>query len=172
VCTYELWGLYEVLSLAWKIGLWKLEVQVDSFVVVDGVQLEKIASAKVWSTVSKIKRLMQHDWEVLIEYIYQEVNGCVNIFANLGCDSNGGFYMFREPPQVVIQCLVDDFRGISLPVGHQRLTIMRIRWILSAWKWFMGKILYNAVTSPRSNWSGPFDLESVIKIVLLYKTVY
>jgi hypothetical protein len=33
----ELWGLFEVLSFAWKIGLPKSEVQVDSSVVVDGV---------------------------------------------------------------------------------------------------------------------------------------
>lgn len=50
---------------------------------------KKEGCASSWSLVSKIRRLLQSDWEVKIYHVYREANKCADVLANMGCDLAG-----------------------------------------------------------------------------------
>jgi ribonuclease HI len=100
----EMWGVYEGLKLARSKSISNLIVQVDSAVVVHGIESGKQGSSFVWNIMGIIRHLLSLDWNVRIMHIYREANRYADMLANVGCDENVDFLDFqaapRPPPQL------------------------------------------------------------------------
>lgn len=84
----ELWGLYQGLCLAKNQGVLKLEVQIDSAVIV-----RREGSTTGWPFIKKRKLRPSFfaDWDVKIIHVYQLIyNWCIHVLANMGCVANMG----------------------------------------------------------------------------------
>jgi ribonuclease HI len=65
----ELWGLYERLRYAWRLGFRAVEVNVDFKVVVEAVHNKKNRNLVGRSLVDRICRLLGCDWVVKVQHI-------------------------------------------------------------------------------------------------------
>jgi ribonuclease HI len=111
----ELWGLLEGLSMARSMGFNKLEVQMDSEIIVNIINKHGQGSVSGWSIIKKIRSLLSLDWSVKICHIYREANRCADMLANMGCVHNHGTLSYHQPPTDLMQVLDDDIRGVSFP---------------------------------------------------------
>jgi len=87
----EFWGVFEGFKLALFYGFFRVELHVDSQVVVNTISFAKGGSPIGWTLVKNIRRLLELDWEVKICHSYREANSCAYTSVNLVCD--GGFTM-------------------------------------------------------------------------------
>ncbi|PNX95782.1 ribonuclease H [Trifolium pratense] len=112
----EVWGLYEGLSMARNLGLERLEVQVDSEVLVKVTKKDGTGCTMSWNIMKKIRDLLlELDCEVRIKHIFREGNRCADALANMGCNQDVAWMTYQEPPFELLQVLTDDFRGVSFP---------------------------------------------------------
>jgi ribonuclease HI len=81
--------VFEGLKYVWNIGFRRVELHIDSQVVVKMIQDNISVGSSCWSLVCQIHRLIEHDWEIRIEHSYRETNKYVNMLANIGCDTRG-----------------------------------------------------------------------------------
>jgi ribonuclease HI len=81
VYVAELWGLLEGLSMARSMGFDKLEVQMDSEIIVSIINKHGYGSVSGWSIIRKIRSLLSLDWSVKICHIYWESNRCADMLT-------------------------------------------------------------------------------------------
>ncbi|GAU32220.1 hypothetical protein TSUD_278000 [Trifolium subterraneum] len=75
----ELWDVLEGLRYARRLGFTKIELNVDSKVVTHVLYKNEIGNPLGGTLVSHIRRLLDLDWEVVINHSYREVNKCANV---------------------------------------------------------------------------------------------
>ena len=111
----ELWGVFEGLKLALSHGFLRVELLVDSQVVVNTISFAKGGSPTGRTLVQNIRRLLELDWEVKICHSYREANYCADALANLACD--GGFTMisYEQCPAQVNSIYLADVVGAYTP---------------------------------------------------------
>ncbi|EEF37467.1 conserved hypothetical protein [Ricinus communis] len=97
-----LWGLYHGLTLAWKLGIRKLLVKVDSMCAVPLVTGEKDISSSYAPLVSGIRSMLGQNWQVSVSHVYRE--------ANFAAD---GLASFADHPSPASGC----YWGSSHPYG-------------------------------------------------------
>jgi len=68
----ELWGVFESLKIICSRGIQKLELHVDSSVVVSTITSTKGGSATAWSLLQNIRKLLSLNWEVRIQHSYEK----------------------------------------------------------------------------------------------------
>jgi len=81
----SLWGLYQELCLAKNQGVLKLEVQMDSAVIVSSLSLGREGSKTGWTLIKKIKVILIADWDVKIIHVYPKANWYADVLGNMGC---------------------------------------------------------------------------------------
>ncbi|MCH87362.1 ribonuclease H protein [Trifolium medium] len=101
----ELWGVFEGLKIARARGFRKIELQVDSQVVVNTLATDRSGSSDGWTLVHNIKRLLELDWEVSILH---EANSVADALANLACLSDGDMVVYESCPPQVRNCFHAD----------------------------------------------------------------
>jgi ribonuclease HI len=111
----ELWGVFEGLVLAKRLGATKLELRIDSAVIVQSLQARQEGSPMGATLLKKIYKIMEDFQEVCIIHVYREANRCADMLANIGCRSSGSTVYFEYPPFEVLQIVDDDYRGVSFP---------------------------------------------------------
>jgi ribonuclease HI len=111
----EMWGVMEGLQYAWKLGYKKVEINVDSLVVVQVLKNGSTCSAMGLALVKKIQRLMQLEWDITISHSYREANYCADALANMGCFIDGNTVFFEECPDQIRHLLVSDAMGYTTP---------------------------------------------------------
>ncbi|GAU44140.1 hypothetical protein TSUD_188010 [Trifolium subterraneum] len=94
----ELWGVFEGLTLARRMGFRKVEVHIDSVVVVQVITTGKLHNKIGWSLVLNIRKLLELDWEVIIAHAYRETNKCADALANVGCQLNRTLIFYEDCP--------------------------------------------------------------------------
>ncbi|GAU30604.1 hypothetical protein TSUD_392950 [Trifolium subterraneum] len=109
----ELWGLLEGISIARSMGFNKLEVQMDSEIIVSIINKHGHGNVSGWSIIKKIRSLLSLDWSVKICHFYREANRCADMLANMGCVHNHGTLIYNQPLTNLRQLLDDDNRGVS-----------------------------------------------------------
>jgi ribonuclease HI len=65
-CVAELWGILEGLRLTWGSRFKKVELQVDSKIVVHILNSNRICSVAGWRLINQIRRLLALDWEIKV----------------------------------------------------------------------------------------------------------
>lgn len=77
----ELWGVYEGLCLARKIGLVAMEVNIDSQAVMDSLSGSKTCCVVGCRLINSIRSMINTSWLVVFKHSYQETNKCVDALA-------------------------------------------------------------------------------------------
>ncbi|PNX55023.1 ribonuclease H [Trifolium pratense] len=110
----ELWGVYEGLCLARRQGYTNIELQVDSSVLVSGLEGVEVGNAHGRILISRIRRLIQMNRNVRVSHVYRKANKVADAIASLGCEMQG-FSYFDAPPTSLEQLCIDDVMGVSTP---------------------------------------------------------
>jgi ribonuclease HI len=111
----ELWGVFEGLRLARERGISKINVQVDSRVVVQTLNSSNLGSVLGWRLIQEIRHLLSLDWEILVCHSYREANACADALANMGCDHGPELRVYDQCPASLISLLQADVMGITTP---------------------------------------------------------
>src|SRR3954469_16833008 len=106
-------GVFEGLKLSIALGYFKVEINVDSDMVVQAI---KSGSSKHIGSVvmlEKIKTLMAKLDDVLIAHSVREMNKCADILASVGCNGDSEILLYPSPPVCISGFLAEDARGVS-----------------------------------------------------------
>jgi ribonuclease HI len=99
----ELWGVYEGLQLARRRNIEKVEVQIDSQVLVHNLQNGHNGNIVECALMQRVKSLLELSWEVRITHVFREVNRCTDVLANIGSKGQHDIVFFENPPSQVTQ---------------------------------------------------------------------
>ncbi|CAA7016120.1 unnamed protein product [Microthlaspi erraticum] len=111
----ELWGVYYGLVIAWEKRIMKLEVEVDSELVVGFLKTGIGPSHPLSFLVRLCHGSLKRDWEVRISHVYRETNRLADGLANYAFTLALGFHPFHVPPADLDSILQDDILGSSYP---------------------------------------------------------
>lgn len=118
ICTAplaELWGVYYGLYIAWEKRVTRLEVEVDSELVV-GFLNSGISNAHPLSFLVRLCHgFISRDWNVRISHVFREANRLADGLANHAFSLPLGFHSFTVVPDVVASIVRDDARGTAFP---------------------------------------------------------
>jgi ribonuclease HI len=81
----ELWGVFEGLTYARRMGFLHIELNIDSMTVVKVIKTGNGRNPLGLTLVKNIRRLIDLEWEVHISHAYRESNKCADALANIGC---------------------------------------------------------------------------------------
>ncbi|GAU46467.1 hypothetical protein TSUD_402340 [Trifolium subterraneum] len=107
----ELWGVLEGLNYAWKLGFKKVELEIDSAIVVDAVNSGETNSAMGIALIRSIRRIIALNWNVKVYHSYRESNLCADAFANLGCALDENIVFFDTCSSQIRNLLFADISG-------------------------------------------------------------
>ncbi|PNX80907.1 ethylene responsive transcription factor 1b, partial [Trifolium pratense] len=103
----ELCGVYEGLMLARRMNFTRIEVHVDSAVVVKDITTRGSTSMQGRALVEKIRHMLDLNWKVEVQqHSYCEANQLADALANHGCSLMNGCIYFDDCPH--------DFRDIMM----------------------------------------------------------
>ncbi|AAF19536.1 F23N19.5 [Arabidopsis thaliana] len=111
----ELWGVYYGLFMAWDRGITRLELEVDSEMVVGFLRTGIGSSHPLSFLVRMCHGFLSRDWIVRIGHVYREANRLADGLANYAFDLPLGYHAFASPPNSLDSILRDDELGISVP---------------------------------------------------------
>ncbi|GAU30080.1 hypothetical protein TSUD_332490 [Trifolium subterraneum] len=111
----ELWGFLDGLKFTYERGHKKIELHIDSNVVVETLHSARDGIVVGWRIIQEIRRLLALDWDVKICHSYREASACVDALANLGCDHGPGLGVYEQCTPRVSLLLLADVTGITTP---------------------------------------------------------
>ncbi|CAJ2679356.1 unnamed protein product [Trifolium pratense] len=123
----ELWGVLEGLRYVHRMGLVKVELNIDSEAVVQVVKNRYMSSSLGVALVKQIWRLLDMNWEVEVSHTYREANKCADALANLGCSLANEIVFYDRCPSHISDlcnaqkvppsrpCQSSHVRGVTLP---------------------------------------------------------
>ncbi|CAA7029753.1 unnamed protein product [Microthlaspi erraticum] len=110
----ELWGLYYGLCIAWEKGITRLEVEVDSLMVVGFIKTGICDTHPLSSLVHLCHGFLMKDWEVRIAHVYREANHLADGLANYAFTLPLGLHTFDSVPLDLLSVLRDNECGNSV----------------------------------------------------------
>lgn len=78
----KLWGLYNGLQMAWNTSFRRIEVELDSQVVLQLLEKDVSLLHPLGALVSCCKQFITHDWAVKLHHTYREGNRIADHLAN------------------------------------------------------------------------------------------
>ena len=111
----ELWGVYYGLVIAWEKGISRLELEVDSKMVVEFLTTWIGNANRLSFLVRLCHGFLTRDWLVRIVHVYREANHLADGLANLAFSLPFGFHRFDIAPLEVVTLLREDVDGPLLP---------------------------------------------------------
>lgn len=110
----ELWGVYYGLYIAWGKRVERLELEVDSELVV-GFLKTRISDFHSSSFLVRLcHSFISRDWIVRISHVYRESNRLVDELANYAFSLPLDFHTFKACPPCVALIVDDDIRGTTV----------------------------------------------------------
>jgi ribonuclease HI len=107
----ELWGVYEGLRYAYRMGFRKVELHIDSVSVVCVLKKGNSRSIHGGPFLKQIWKLLELDWLVEISHTYREANECVDALANIRCSLDYKAVFFDECPSQIRDIFHFDLLG-------------------------------------------------------------
>ena len=111
----ELWGVYYGLYLAWEKKITRLEVEVDSMVVVGFLTTGIEETHPLSFLVRLCHGFLGKDWIVRVSHVYREANRLADELANHAFSLPLGFHAFASVPVEVDLLFREDVDGVSCP---------------------------------------------------------
>ncbi|KAG7586822.1 Ribonuclease H domain [Arabidopsis thaliana x Arabidopsis arenosa] len=110
----ELWGVYYGLYLAWERRATRVELDVDSEMVV-GFLTTGISDTHPLSFLVRLCHgFIARDWIVRISHVYREANRLADGLANYAFSLRLGFHLLESVPSCVASVVLDDVRGTAI----------------------------------------------------------
>ena len=91
------------MSLAWDLGLKKVQIETDSTCVVEMILHHSITVNRHKYIISRIRALMNNQWEVRLHHIFRESNMVADRLADLAKNFHPGCHRLQQPPHETIQ---------------------------------------------------------------------
>lgn len=107
----ELWRVYYGLYLAWDRGIKKLELEVDSEMVVKFLKTGISDTHPLSFLVRLCYDFLSKDWTVCISHVYREANHLAYNLANYTFSQLIGLHFLNSCPTCVLPSLEEDVRG-------------------------------------------------------------
>ncbi|KAG7600713.1 P-loop containing nucleoside triphosphate hydrolase [Arabidopsis suecica] len=111
----ELWGVYYGLFIAWERRATRVELEVDSQIVVGFLKKGISDSHPLSFLVRLCYGFLSKDWIVRINHVYREANRLADGLANYAFSLPLGFHMFDVPPDCVNSIMLEDVSGSTRP---------------------------------------------------------
>ncbi|KAG7647727.1 Ribonuclease H domain [Arabidopsis thaliana x Arabidopsis arenosa] len=109
----ELWGVYYGLYIAWEYKVTRLELEVDSEIVV-GFLKTGISDTHPLSFLARLcYGFISRDWIVRISHKYREANRLADGLANYAFSLPPGFHGLGACPESVLAVFGDDVNGVG-----------------------------------------------------------
>ncbi|KAG7591719.1 Ribonuclease H-like superfamily [Arabidopsis thaliana x Arabidopsis arenosa] len=111
----ELWGVYYGLYIAWERKITRLELEVDSGLVVGFLTAGISDSHPLSFLVRLCYGFLSRDWIVCISHVYREANRLADGLANYAFSLPLGFHAFTVCPELVYPVMLEDKNGSAYP---------------------------------------------------------
>lgn len=111
----ELWGVYYGLYLAWERRIPRLQLEVDSEVVVGFLKTGISDTHPLSFLVRLCYGFLLKDWTVQVSHVYREANHLADGLANYAFTRPLGLHLFASCPESMLGCLAEDARGSAYP---------------------------------------------------------
>ncbi|KAG7599981.1 Reverse transcriptase zinc-binding domain [Arabidopsis suecica] len=111
----ELWGVYYGLYIAWEKKITRLELEVDSQLVVGFLKTGVSEMHPLSFLVRLCHDFLSRDWIVRISHVYREANRLADGLANYTFSLSNGFHFFDAVPNDVDSLFMDDVIGSTRP---------------------------------------------------------
>ncbi|KAG7534372.1 Endonuclease/exonuclease/phosphatase superfamily [Arabidopsis thaliana x Arabidopsis arenosa] len=111
----ELWGVYYGLYLAWERRIPRLQLEVDSEVVVGFLKTGISDTHPLSFLVRLCYGFLLKDWTVRVSHVYREANHLADGLANYAFTRPLGLHLFASCPESMLGCLAEDARGSAYP---------------------------------------------------------
>ena len=111
----ELWGVYYGLVIAWEKGISRLEVEVDSKMVVEFLTMGIGETHPLSFLVRLCHGFLTRDWLVRILHVYREANHLADGLTHLAFSFPFGFHRLDTAPLDVFSLLREDVDGPLRP---------------------------------------------------------
>ncbi|KAL9293886.1 putative ribonuclease H domain, reverse transcriptase zinc-binding domain-containing protein [Arabidopsis thaliana] len=111
----ELWGVYYGLYMAWERKLTRIELEVDSEVVVGFLKAGIGAAHPLSFLVRMCHGFLVRDWIVRISHVYREANRLADGLANYAFSLPLGFHVFDVLPSSLVSVFREDESGTECP---------------------------------------------------------
>ena len=114
--TAELKALQRGLSIARQLGITKLEIRVDSKILVDLMTGQRNEQPQYYFLVRQCKQMMcERGWEVCIMHCFRETNQVADKLANIGTTGRLGVAVYQTLPMETQSILYYDSLGFLWP---------------------------------------------------------
>ncbi|KAG7585508.1 Ribonuclease H domain [Arabidopsis thaliana x Arabidopsis arenosa] len=110
----ELWGVYYGLVIAWERGFRRVELEVDSKLVVGFLHAGISDGHPLSFLVRLCQGFISRDWLVRVTHVYREANRLADGLANYAFSLDLGFLCLDSCPDSVHSILLDDINGIGV----------------------------------------------------------
>ena len=90
--------MWHGLNITWNLGFKRIILEVDSLAIISLVTNKILEVHPCWSLASKVKSMMDKDWDVHIKHTWQEGNRVADICANLGHFCQEGLVVLEDIP--------------------------------------------------------------------------
>ena len=111
----ELWGVYYGLVIAWEKGISRLELEVDSKMVVEFLTIGIGDSHPLSFLVRLCHGFLTRDWLVRIVHVYRDANRLADGLANLVFSLSFSFHKLDAASSDVVSLLREDVDGPLRP---------------------------------------------------------
>ncbi|KAG7573124.1 Ribonuclease H domain [Arabidopsis suecica] len=111
----ELWGAYYGLLIAWDKGFRRVELDLDSELVVGFLKSEMSNAHPLAFLVRLCHGFFTRDWLVRINHVYREANRLADGLANYAFTLPLDLHLFETCLEAVHLILLEDANGIAIP---------------------------------------------------------
>ncbi|KAK4855144.1 hypothetical protein QYF36_004430 [Acer negundo] len=114
VLEAELWGIFDGLRFAWRVGYIRIVVKSDSHDAVVLLHYDIPRNHPLLSIIHACKELIKNDWVYFVKHIFRECNRVADGLPDLGHFLDLGISFFDAPPPEIAGLMKDNFEESSI----------------------------------------------------------
>ena len=110
----ELEAVRQGLEMAWNMGVKHLQLELDSKVVLNWLTISNLNyPTNILPLICDCMNLLDQVWEVHMQHVYREANGCADALAKRGTHLWNMMTVYSECPTFVYVSYVRDLTGLG-----------------------------------------------------------
>ena len=112
----ELATVRQGLAMAWNAGMKLLQLKLDSRVVLTWLTNKNMNyPTNMLPLIYDCRNLLDQEWEVHVQHVYREANGCADALAKRGTRQRNLMTIYSECPNFANVSYVRDLSGLGEP---------------------------------------------------------
>ena len=110
----ELVVVRQGLAMVWNMGVKLLQLELDSKVVLNQLTISNLNyPTNILPLICDCRNLLDQEWEVHMQHVYREANGCADALAKWGTHLRNMMTVYSECPTFVYVSYVRDLTGLG-----------------------------------------------------------